>query len=54
MNNRNHTKTLLYLQRIEDKHAKDKRYSKVKENCHYTEKYRGVTHSAFVLQYALL
>ena len=54
MNSRNHIKTLLYLQRIEDKHAKDKRYSKVRESCHYTEKYRGVAHSAFLLQYVIL
>ena len=30
---------------FENKYLKDKRYCKVRDHCHYTEKYRGTEHS---------
>ena len=30
----------IYKQKFKDKHAKDKKYRKVRDNCHFTEEYR--------------
>ena len=38
---------------LENKYWKDKKYSKVKDHCHYTEEYGGVVHSIFNLHYSL-
>ena len=32
-------------EKFEDKHAKDKKYCKVGDHCHYTDEYRDATHS---------
>ena len=37
--------------RILKKFAKDKYYQKVRDNCHYTGKYRGAVHSDFNLKF---
>ena len=38
--------------KCEDKHAKDKKYCKVRENCHYTGECRGAAHSICNLKYS--
>ena len=32
-------------EKIENKYFKDKKYRKVRNDCHYTGEYRGVTHN---------
>ena len=38
--------------KIEDKQAKDKKYRKVNDHCHYTGKYRGAAHNKCNLKYS--
>ena len=38
-------------EQIEDKHAKDKKYCKVRDHCHYTEEYEGAAHCICNLKY---
>ena len=40
-NCRNHVK----MQKFEDRYAKDKKYLKATDHCHYTRKHRGAVHS---------
>ena len=40
-------------EKFEDKYAKDKKYRKVKEHCHYTGKYRGAAYSICNLKYSV-
>ena len=35
-------------EKFEDKHAKDKRYCKVKDDCHNTGEYRGAGHNLYI------
>ena len=37
----------------EEKHAKYKKYHKVRDPCHYTGKYRGTGHSICNLKYSI-
>ena len=36
-----------------DNHAKDKKYHKNRDHCHYTGEYRGDTHSICNLKYSV-
>ena len=40
-------------EKFEDKHTKDKVYSKVKDYCHYTCEYRAATRSICNLKYSV-
>ena len=40
-------------EKFEDKHAKDKKYCKVRDHCYYTGKYRGATHSKSNLKHSV-
>ena len=40
-------------EQLADKHAKDKKYGKVRDDCHYTGKYRGSVHSVCNLEYSI-
>ena len=40
-------------EKFENKYLKDKKYRKVRDLCHYTEKYRGVAHSIYKLKYSV-
>ena len=35
----------IYKEKFENNYFKDKEYRKVRDHCHYTEKYRGAAHS---------
>ena len=37
---------------FENKYVKDKKYCKVRDHCHYKEKYRGAAHSICNLKYS--
>ena len=39
-------------EKFENKYVKDKKYHKVRDHCHYTEKYRGTVHSICNLKYS--
>ena len=52
MNSRNHEKMQKFAI-FDDKHAKDKKYCKVRDHCHYTEEYRGAAHSICSLKYSI-
>ena len=41
-------------EKFENKYLKDKKYCKVKDHCHYIEKYRGSAHSICNLKYMYL
>ena len=41
-------------EKIEDKHATDKKYHKVRDHCHYAAGYRGATCSIRNLKYSVL
>ena len=40
-------------EKFEDKCAKDKKYRKVKDHCHYAGEYRGATHRICNLKYSV-
>ena len=40
-------------EKIEDKYVKDKKYRKVRDNCHYTGEYKGAAHSIYSLKYSV-
>ena len=40
-------------EQLPDKHAKDKKYDKVRDDCHYAGKYRGSVHSVCNLEYSV-
>ena len=40
--------------KIENKYLKDKKYGKVRGNCHYTGEYREAPHSIYNLKYSVL
>ena len=42
----------IYKKQIEDKHAEDEKYHKVRGHCCYTRKYRGAVHSICNLKYS--
>ena len=47
-------KSVIFVKKkIENKYLKDKKYRKVRDHCHYTGKYRGVTHSMCKLKYSV-
>ena len=37
-------------EKFENKYAKDKKYRKVKDHCHYIRKYRGAAHGIYNLK----
>ena len=39
-------------EKIEDIHAKDKKYRIIRDNCHYADEYRGAAHSICNLKYS--
>ena len=39
--------------KFENEYLKDKKYCKVRDNCHHTEEYRGAAHSIYNLEYSL-
>ena len=56
MTSKDHIKTwksAIIVKRIEDKHAKDNIYCKVKNHCQYTVKYRDAAHSICNLKYSV-
>ena len=42
---------LYFYTKIENKYVKDKRYCKVRDNCHYTGKHSGAAYSTCNLKY---
>ena len=51
-----HIASICYISKkiIEDKHAKDKKYCKVRDHCHYAGEYRSAAHSICNLKYGVL
>ena len=46
MNHMKMQKSVTFVKKkIENKYFWDKKYCKVRDHCHYTEKYRGAAHS---------
>ena len=43
----------IYQEQFENKHAKDKRYHKVRNYCHYARAYRSAAHSICNLKYSV-
>ena len=43
----------VYKEQFEDTHAKDKKYCKVRDHCHYTGEYRGAPYSICNLKYSV-
>ena len=46
-------KKKIFVKKFEDKNAKDKKYHKVRDHCHYAEEYRGAAHSICNLKYSV-
>ena len=46
-------KICIFVKKIENKHAKDKKYLKVRDCCNYTGEYRGAAHSICNLKYSV-
>ena len=46
-------KFVVFVKTIKDKHAKDKKYNKVSNHCHYTGKSRGPEHSICNFRYSV-
>ena len=44
----------IYQEQFENKHAKDKKYHKVRNYCHYARTYRSAAHSICNLEYSVL
>ena len=40
-------------EKLEENHAKDKKYRKVRDNCHYTGEHRGAAHRICSLKYSV-
>ena len=43
----------IYKTKSENKYLKDKKYCKVRDNCHYAVEYRGAAHSIYNLKYSV-
>ena len=43
-------KFVMFVKKIEDKHAKDKKYCKVSNHAYYTSEHRGAEHSIYNLK----
>ena len=43
----------MFVKKIEDKHAKDKKYCKVRDHAYYTSEHRGAEHSIYNLKYSV-
>ena len=46
-------KSLIFVQKIENKYLKDKKYRQVRDHCHCTGEYRGPEHSIGNLKYSV-
>ena len=47
-------KSVIFIKKnYENKYLKDKKYSKLRDHCHYTGVYRGVAHSLCNLKYSV-
>ena len=56
MNTKNHIKNekkSIYVKKFEGEHAKNKKYRKVRDPCHYTGKYRGAAYSICNLKHSV-
>ena len=47
--NENANSCCICRENVEDKYAKDKKYCKVRDHCHYTSKDSGAAHSTYNL-----
>ena len=41
------------IKKNENKYIKDKKYSKVRDHCHYTREYRSAAHNIYNLKYSV-
>ena len=46
-------KCYLFKEKLENKYLKDKKYCKVRDNCHYAPKYKGDTYSICNWKYSV-
>ena len=44
-------KSVIFVKKNENKYLEDKKYSKVRNHCHYTGEYRGAEYSIQNLKY---
>ena len=40
-------------EKFQNKYAKDKKYCKVRDDCHYTGEYRDAAHNVYSLKYSI-